>query len=493
MLILQGYVDMNAQEKNISIEKSNGRFYTPGFIVQNILDMSGYYGAGIVKKHVIDNSCGDGAFLVEIVKRYCENAKQAGLSNEEISQDLCRYIHGIEINEIECNKCIRNVNAVAQSYDIDSVVWDIKCADAMEVKDYNGKMDFVLGNPPYVRVHNVGDSFERVKQFSFAQTGMTDFYIVFYEIGLKMLNQSGVLGYITPNSFFNSLAGETLRKYLIMNNLIEKIIDLKHFQAFAATTYTTIVILKKTKDTDLTCYYQYDEKNKIPYYVDELATNDFYIGNNFYFSSKNDLRLLKKIFNNLGQSDIAVKNGFATLCDDVFIGDFDFNSAYLIPVIKASTGKLSRIFYPYGRDSKLIPETELQKDDALYRYLLSYKSRLAKRSCENGGTEYWYAFGRSQAINDTYKNKLAVNTLLRTIGDLKLIPAPAGVGVYSGLYLVGSTVKMEMARKALLSDDFLAYISLLGKYKSGGYYTFSSKDLKAYLDYKLAFEGGILA
>lgn len=484
---------MIVQDKNISAQKSNGRFYTPRFIVQNILNMSGYYGVDIIKKHVIDNSCGDGAFLVEIVARYCESAKQLGLKDEEIAQDLSLYVHGIEIDETECNKCIRNVDMIAQSYNVTSVKWDIKCADAMEVNDYNGKMDFVLGNPPYVRVHNVGDSFNQVKRFSFAQSGMTDFYIVFYEIGLKMLNQSGVLGYITPSSFFNSLAGEALRSYLIKNNLIEKIIDLKHYQAFAATTYTTIAILKKTKETNVMSYYQFDEKNKIPYFVDSLTPDDFYICNNFYFSNKNALSLLQKIFNNLGHCDVAVKNGFATLCDDVFIGDFDFDSAYIIPVIKASTGKRARIFYPYGKDSRLIPESEIQKDGNLYRYLLSHKRQLTKRSSENGADTYWYAFGRSQAINDTYKNKLTVNTLLRSVSDLKLISAPAGVGVYSGLYLVGDAAKMEMAKKALMSDDFVAYISLLGKYKSGGYYTFSSKDVKAYLDYKLAYEGGLLA
>ena len=69
--------------KDITIEKSNGRFYTPDFIVCNILDMSGYYGNAILQKHVIDNSCGDGAFLVEIVRRYCEAASNAGLSKDE--------------------------------------------------------------------------------------------------------------------------------------------------------------------------------------------------------------------------------------------------------------------------------------------------------------------------------------------------------------------------------------------------------------------------
>lgn len=450
---------MDVQGKSISNKKSIGRFYTPEFIVKNILDMSGYFGVGIVKKHVMENSCGDGAFLVEIVTRYCESAKQAGLSNDEIAQDLSLYVHGIEIDEAECKKCIRNLNAVAQSYDISDVKWDIRCADAMDVNDYDGKMDFVLGNPPYVRVHNVGDSFDKVKQFSFARSGMTDFFIVFYEIGIKMLNSSGVLGYITPSSFFNSIAGGTLRKHLIENNLIDKIIDLKHFQAFDTTTYSTIVILKKTRETNDTLYYQFDENDQTPYYVDRLTPDDFYICDRFYFSNKSALHLLKEIFCNSGHCDVAVKNGYATLCDDVFIGDFDFDSPYVIPVLKASTGKRTSIFYPYGKDSRLIPESEIKKDENLYRYLLSHKSRLTNRSCQNETGGSWYAFGRNQAINDTYKDKLTLNTLLRSASDLRLIPAPAGVGVFSGLYLVGDPTKMEMARKALMSDDFAAYIS----------------------------------
>ena len=52
--------------------KNEGRVYTPKYIVSNILDLSGYTDENILKKHIIDNSCGDGAFLKEIVTRYCE-------------------------------------------------------------------------------------------------------------------------------------------------------------------------------------------------------------------------------------------------------------------------------------------------------------------------------------------------------------------------------------------------------------------------------------
>ena len=95
---------MRTATKDITSEKSNGRFYTPDFVVNNVLDMSGYYGNAILKKHVMDNSCGDGAFLAEIVRRYCEAANNIGLPTEEIAHQLSEFVHGIEINSTECEK-----------------------------------------------------------------------------------------------------------------------------------------------------------------------------------------------------------------------------------------------------------------------------------------------------------------------------------------------------------------------------------------------------
>ena len=159
---------MKTTKKNISVQKENGRFYTPTYMVKNILDMSGYYGNKILKKHAIDNSCGDGAFLSEMVRRYCEESKNAGIASDEIKKHLEIYIHGIEIETTEQKKCIDKLNGVVSDFGIDKVEWDIICGDALSIDKYNGKMDYVLGNPPYVRVHNLGDSFDDIKAFSFA-------------------------------------------------------------------------------------------------------------------------------------------------------------------------------------------------------------------------------------------------------------------------------------------------------------------------------------
>ena len=129
----------------------------------------------------------------------------------------------------------------------------------------------------------------------------------------------------------------------------------------------------------------------------------------------------------------------------------------------------------------------------MYSYLLKNKDKLLKRSLEKDSGKYWYAFGRSQAINDTYKNKLSINNLIRNVDDFKFYNAPKGTGVYSGLYIISDSIEIPKIKEALKSNEFLTYISLLGKYKSGGYYTFSSKDIKMFLDYKFAYEGGIFS
>jgi adenine-specific DNA-methyltransferase len=175
-----------------------------------------------------------------------------------------------------------------------------------------------------------------------------------------------------------------------------------------------------------------------------------------------------------------VKNGFATLADDAFIDrsiPMVCNKDYVIPVIKSSTGKESYCIYPYDKEGNLISEEHFKiKSGFEYNRLLNIKDKLEARAT----TEPWYAFGRTQAINDTWKDKWAVKSLVKTIYDVKPVEAPAGTGVYGGLYIL--TERPE-GLKVLETEDFMNYVKMLGKYKSGGYYTFSSKELENYLNW----------
>ena len=136
--------------------KNTGQIYTPDFIVNNMLDFMGYYDDNILGKNIIDNSCGNGAFLIEIVKRYCGAfRKKYGKDNRKLKKHLEKYIHGIEVKNGEREKCIFSLDCNVGIFGLSDIKWDIMCADALLVDSYNSKMDFVVGNPHNVRVHNL--------------------------------------------------------------------------------------------------------------------------------------------------------------------------------------------------------------------------------------------------------------------------------------------------------------------------------------------------
>lgn len=459
--------------------KDLGQVFTPKNIVYDVLDAAGYYGYNILNKHVMENSCGDGSFLKEIINRYINAYQEKNNSLDNIENDLKKYIHGIEVDLDVYNLCINNLNKLLDSKNIKRIKFDIINQDALEIDKYNYKMDFVIGNPPYVRVHNLSCQYEKVKKYSFSSSGMTDLYIVFYEIGLKMLNKNGVLCYITPNSFYNSLAGSKLREYLENKKNMELIMDLGHYQPFSVTTYTTICKIVNNKQFQSCKYYKYNLLTEKPDFISLIDYKNLFINNNIILS--NNMKY-NSILNYDLKKDlkVIVKNGFATLNDKVFIQDeFPFKENQ-INVIKGSTNEFKKCIYPYDLDGKLIPFSKLDKN--VQEYLLNHKEELIKDKSKKDSA--WYAFGRSQGINDVKLNKISINTTIKDFASIKLNKIPSNNGVYSSLYLL-TDVSFEKIKSLIYKDDFLEYLKILNKCKSGGYFTFSSKDLARYLNYYL--------
>lgn len=481
--------------------KLYGRVYTPHYIVKLMLDYVGYVDSeSILCKHIIDNSCGNGAFLVEIVRRYCNAHISAGGGLDDLKQSLATYIHGIEIDPQECETCKHNLNNTVEAFGLTDVCWDVICEDTLTTPSYNSKMDYVVGNPPYVRVHNLSDStYQHVKKFTFAQGGMTDLFVVFFEIGFRMMSPHGKMCLITPSSWLNSVAGGVLRSYLATNKLLNGVIDLGHHQAFKATTYSLISRFSQTP-SEIVEYNTFDEKQLRKNHCCNIALSEMNIGGVFYLANSTTLRHLREIRTTPHPQSVRVKNGFATLADDVFIGDWNF-SGMTIDVIKSSTGKWYKCLFPYS-NSKPIPLSEIQRQfPDVYDYYISKKGALCKESKEpesasqqdlfggapsvNKESNSWHLFGRTQAINDVAKDKIAINSVIKDRNSIKLSFVPKGKGVYGGLYML-STVGIEKIRELVTAEEYIAYISALKNYKSGGYYTCSAKDIELYLNYKLS-------
>lgn len=99
----------------------NEQIYTPLNLVNFILDEVGFNCQNnIENKHIIDNSCGNGNFLVEIVRRIFDNVEKVDKAYLE------SYVHGIEIDNNVSDESRERLNQLALSYGVTDVGWDIR-------------------------------------------------------------------------------------------------------------------------------------------------------------------------------------------------------------------------------------------------------------------------------------------------------------------------------------------------------------------------------
>lgn len=463
--------------------KKTGQVFTPDYLVCQMLDYVGYVDEQILEKHIVDNSCGNGAFLQEVVRRYIFVAKGHDIDTKTLKQHLETYIHGIDIDGYICRECVANLSKIASEYGVNDVDWDIRNIDALDFVGYDSRMDYVVGNPPYVRVHNLDSAYETVKRYKFANGGMTDLYLAFFELGFNMLAENGKMCYITPSSWLNSLAAANLRQYILLHKNLISLVDLEHYQPFeGATSYTIISLFSKSYCSDTIDYYVFDSEMCSRTFIDVLKFDEIAFDGAFFLANRQTLSQLREIKQSKVDVRVKVKNGFATLADGVFIGDHIPDSDYTIYTLKASTGRWYKCLFPYDSNGKPIHLAEIYESENLRTYLENNKSVLLKGRDSSCGD--WYLYGRTQALVDVYSTKIAINTIIKDVDSIKLNYVDKGQGVYSGLYIL-CDMEFEVISSILKSNDFVDYIKSLKKYKSGGYYTFSSKDLEQYLNYKL--------
>ena len=249
--------------------KDKGQIFTPSYIVNHLLDLSGYkVGKKILRKHIIDNSCGNGAILSEVVDRYCQSYMFWNENVLNLKDELEQYIHGIDIDDNLVNDCISTLNNICSNYGVFDIQWDIKQGNALTETRFNKRMDFVIGNPPYVRTHNLNQSYDMVKNFMFTQDGASDLYLTFFELGINMLNKTGRLCYITPSSWTTSKTGKIMRTYFKNNKLIKRIVDMESHEIFDnVSVYTMITLLDKSHNDNTFSYYRYNEEDKTIYNI----------------------------------------------------------------------------------------------------------------------------------------------------------------------------------------------------------------------------------
>ncbi|TAL58222.1 MAG: methyltransferase [Bacteroidetes bacterium] len=184
---------------------------------------------------------------------------------------------------------------------------------------HSGGFDVIIGNPPYVRIHELDDYSKKyfIKKYYSAQ-GQFDLYQLFYEKSIGLLNLNGVLGFITSNKFCVTNYGKNLRDIIFNKTIIEKIVDCSATKVFGdASTYPFIFVLNKgyqsKNKTQL-----YEDVNRMILFSKEVDQNQLLKGNEQTFSfthSQDTYYIIEKIEKNSSMNALSVYRGRGTSKD----------------------------------------------------------------------------------------------------------------------------------------------------------------------------------
>lgn len=111
--------------------------------------------------------------------------------------------------------------------------------------------DIVIGNPPYFQLQKnkqVGDTLEPLKYATFSRS--SDIYCIFYERGSELLQDKGILTYITSNSWMKTKYGLALRRMFTESLDPLVLVNFDDSQVFnSAIVESNILLLRKTPYT----------------------------------------------------------------------------------------------------------------------------------------------------------------------------------------------------------------------------------------------------
>lgn len=117
-----------------------------------------------------------------------------------------------------------------------------------ESADLQGGFHAVVGNPPYVRQELIKPYKPHLKR-AFPETydGVADFYVYFYDQGLKLLKPGGRLSYVVTNKWLRAGYAEGLRSMFADKAWVEFVADFGHAKKFFpdADVFPSVLVVRK--------------------------------------------------------------------------------------------------------------------------------------------------------------------------------------------------------------------------------------------------------
>ncbi len=231
-----------------------GVVYTKPWMVELILDLAGYLPERPLARLVaLEPSAGDGAFLQAMVRRLVESCRRHGTPFVQAMPAIAAF----EIDPEAAERAVEIVYATLIDLGIPGVTasalarsW-IKTGDFLEASLAFPIADFVIGNPPYIRLEEIPENKAAFYRNGFSvMRGRADIYVAFYQAALLQLKPGGVCAYICADRWMLNEYGSALREFITTQGYnVRCVIEAHDVAAFETdvSAYPAVTIIAQEK------------------------------------------------------------------------------------------------------------------------------------------------------------------------------------------------------------------------------------------------------
>jgi type I restriction-modification system DNA methylase subunit len=230
------------------LQEKNGAIYTKPWVVELMLDLAGYTpSANLVDACAVEPAAGDGAFLVPMARRLVATCRR----QQRPIRDCCPSLLGCELEEASAAQARASLTTclLAEGIlgaDVAALVhcW-VRTANYLLDAPRIPPADFVIGNPPYIRLEDMDDTLAAIYRAAYrTMVGRADLYIAFFEAALRQLKAGGVCAFICADRWMLNQYGAELRRFITASFAVETVVEMHNAAAFAdeVSAYPAIVV-----------------------------------------------------------------------------------------------------------------------------------------------------------------------------------------------------------------------------------------------------------
>lgn len=234
-----------------------GAVYTRPWVTEFILDLSGYVPShNLVDAVVIEPSCGDGEFLEPIIRRLSDSCRR----QSRPLKDCATSLQAFELYPEAVFASRRRAKSVLMECgwsetESDSTVrgWIREANFLLDpemdlVSRLGSGIDFVIGNPPYIRLEAIDSKVaNHYRKLFRTMVGRADIYVGFYEKALSLLKPGGICGFICPDRWMLNQYGRKLREFITRDFSVDAVIEMHDADPFheEVLAYPSITVIRR--------------------------------------------------------------------------------------------------------------------------------------------------------------------------------------------------------------------------------------------------------